>query len=117
MGLGSLFEEFPYPTTLDPKSYQASRCEFWAFPVRRGFLQTLTLERFTLFVPVRVFCITQKHFYSYLCCGPDLLKGSWDLVTRIIIKVTILIFTYNPIMVLITLVIFYAESREPPSSP
>ena len=25
-----------------------------------------------------------------------LLKGSWDLVTRVIIKVTILIFTYNP---------------------
>ena len=24
------------------------------------------------------------------------LKGSWDLVTRVIIKVTILIITYNP---------------------
>ena len=25
-----------------------------------------------------------------------LLRGSWDLVTRVIIKVTILIITYNP---------------------
>ena len=25
-----------------------------------------------------------------------LLKGSWDLVTRVIIKVAILIITYNP---------------------
>ena len=25
-----------------------------------------------------------------------LLEGSWDLVTRVIIKVTILIITYNP---------------------
>ena len=32
-----------------------------------------------------------------------LLKGSWDLVTRVIIKVTILIITYNPTKVLITL--------------
>ena len=31
--------------------------------------------------------------------GPEilnLLRGSWDLVTRVIIKVTILIITYNP---------------------
>ena len=27
---------------------------------------------------------------------PCLLKGSWDLVTRVIIMVTILITTYNP---------------------
>ena len=27
--------------------------------------------------------------------GP-ILKGSWDLVTRVIIKVTILTITYNP---------------------
>ena len=27
---------------------------------------------------------------------PPLLKGSWDLVTRVITKVTILIITYNP---------------------
>ena len=27
---------------------------------------------------------------------PGILKGSWDLVTRVIIKVTILINTYNP---------------------
>ena len=26
----------------------------------------------------------------------SLLRGSWDLVTRVIIKVTILIITYNP---------------------
>ena len=26
----------------------------------------------------------------------DVLEGSWDLVTRVIIKVTILIITYNP---------------------
>ena len=26
----------------------------------------------------------------------DVLKGSWDLVTRVIIRVTILITTYNP---------------------
>ena len=26
----------------------------------------------------------------------DLLRGSWDLVTGVIIKVTILIITYNP---------------------
>ena len=28
--------------------------------------------------------------------GLGLLRGSWDLVTRVIIKVTILIITYNP---------------------
>ena len=28
--------------------------------------------------------------------GVQLLKGSWDLVTRVINKVTILIITYNP---------------------
>ena len=28
--------------------------------------------------------------------GSRLLGGSWDLVTRVIIKVTILIITYNP---------------------
>ena len=27
---------------------------------------------------------------------PSLLRGSWDLVTRVISKVTILIATYNP---------------------
>ena len=26
----------------------------------------------------------------------NLLKGSWDLVSRVIIKVSIFIFTYNP---------------------
>ena len=28
--------------------------------------------------------------------GLGLLKGSWDLVTRVMIKVAILIVTYNP---------------------
>ena len=28
--------------------------------------------------------------------GRSVLKGSWDLVTRVITKVTILIITYNP---------------------
>ena len=28
--------------------------------------------------------------------GLELLGGSWDLVTRVIIKVTVLISTYNP---------------------
>ena len=39
-----------------------------------------------------------------------LLKGSWDLVTRVIIRVTILI---TPIKVLITLL---TKSHDPPSS-
>ena len=39
----------------------------------------------------------------------DLLKGSWDLVTRVIIRVTILI---TPIQVLITLL---TKSHDPPS--
>ena len=28
--------------------------------------------------------------------GPLILKGSWDLVTRVIIRVAILTITYNP---------------------
>ena len=39
-----------------------------------------------------------------------LLKGSWDLVTRVIIRVTILI---TPIKVLITLL---TKSHDPPSN-
>ena len=39
----------------------------------------------------------------------DLLKGSWDLVTRVIIRVTILI---TPIKVVITLL---PKSHDPPS--
>ena len=42
-------------------------------------------------------------------CGPSLLKGSWDLATRVIIRVTILI---TPIKVLITLL---TKSHDPPS--
>ena len=34
----------------------------------------------------------KKRSYS----GLGLLRGSWDLVTRVIIQVTILITTYNP---------------------
>ena len=43
------------------------------------------------------------------------LKGSWDVVTRVIIKVTILITTYSitSLKVLITLL---AKSHDPPSS-
>ena len=42
-----------------------------------------------------------------------LIKGSWDLVTTVINKVTILIITYiTPIRVLITLL---TKSHDPPS--
>ena len=41
----------------------------------------------------------------------SLLRGSWDLVIRVINKVTMVIFNYNSIMVLITLL---AESHDPP---
>ena len=42
-----------------------------------------------------------------------LLSGSWDLVTRVIIKITALITAYNnPFRVLITLL---AKSHDPPS--
>ena len=41
--------------------------------------------------------------------GLQVLKGSWDLVTRVIIRVTILI---TPIKVLITLL---TKSHDPPS--
>ena len=34
-----------------------------------------------------------SHRHECTCC---ILKGSWDLVTRVIIRVTILIATYNP---------------------
>ena len=40
-----------------------------------------------------------------------LLRGSWDLVTRVIIKVTTLI---TPLRVLITLL---TKSHDPPSKP
>ena len=43
------------------------------------------------------------------CAG--LLRGSWDLVTRVIIKVTTLI---TPLRVLITLL---TKSHDPPSTP
>ena len=47
-----------------------------------------------------------KIYFCYLCCKKKrvgavpkvqgLLEGSWNLVTRVINKVTILIITYNP---------------------
>ena len=42
----------------------------------------------------------------------EVLKGSWDLVTRVINKVAIVIVTYNPIRVLIAVL---TKSHEPPS--
>ena len=42
------------------------------------------------------------------CPGTQTLKGSWDLVTRVIIRVTILI---TPVKVLITLL---SKSHDPP---
>ena len=50
--------------------------------------------------PLRVFC-------------KPVLKGLWDLVTTVINKVTILITTYNPNTVLITLL---TKSPDPPST-
>ena len=41
-----------------------------------------------------------------------LLGGSWDLVTRVTIRVAILITTYNPKKVLIALL---TKSHDPPS--
>ena len=41
-----------------------------------------------------------------------LLKGSWDLVTRVIKKVTIHIITYTPLKLLITIL---TKSHDPPS--
>ena len=48
----------------------------------------------------KVSCYPERHVYHLKAMGlPDVqtpLKGSWDLVTRVINKVTILIITYNP---------------------
>ena len=45
----------------------------------------------------------------------SLLKGSWDLVTGVINKATIVLITYNPpIKVLLTLL---TKSQDPPSKP
>ena len=36
------------------------------------------------------------HNADFVSSTVALLRGSWDLATRVIIKVTILIITYNP---------------------
>ena len=62
-------------------------------------------------VPVYIAIVAVLLRLNPSCEVPDglLLKGSWDLVTRVIIRVTILI---TPIKVLITLL---TKSHDPPS--
>ena len=54
--------------------------------------------------------VTRFSLSSWSCAGLAVLKGSWDLVTRVIIRVTILI---TPITILITLL---TKSHDPPST-
>ena len=50
---------------------------------------------FVIDKPSRV-CRGVEDAWSKACGKDPVLRGSWDLVTRVIIKVTILITTYNP---------------------